>query len=447
MEIDNIQLLTIINSGISLIMGLYMFMLRTSSKNGTGYWAAGCLIIGIGLLSKFIPFTNNHFTIVGPSIFTCTGLFLFLAGIWEFKKRKIYKWIIIGLPLLNIIQSVIFSTYYPSYRMQGGIYSTIILFYCIYAIYEMFALDKNQKHLKKIFRLNTVSFFIFLALVLLHITGLVVNINYNPTKLNEVGIILNIISSFVMIALTFGFLSAVNQQLECELKDQLRSKTKFFSIIAHDLRGPIGNIMSFLNLLKTDSELSKNEQEEYLEILTDLSQSSYLLLQNLLEWTTKSKHLNQYENEKIEVNQLIADNMNFFKSTATLKSIELKYEEGNETFISGSPNMLQTIIRNLFSNAIKFTPAGGRITISSQKETNKVRILVSDTGLGIAPETIKYLFKFEENKSTIGTNGEHGSGLGLVLCKEFTSRNNGTLTVESEVNVGTRIILEFPCAN
>lgn len=447
MEINNIQLLTIINSGISLIMGFYMLMLRTNSKNGTGYWATGSLIIGVGLLFKFIPFTNAYFAIVVPSIFICTGLFLYLAGILEFKKRKIHKWIIIGLPLLNIIQSVIFSQYYPSYRIQGGIYSFIILFYCIYAIYEMFSLGSNQKHLKKIFLLNAVSFFIFLALVLLNIASITLNTNYNPTKLPHIGVILNIISSFVMIALTFGFLSAVNQQLECELRDQLKSKTKFFSIIAHDLKGPIGNIMSFLDLLKTDSELNKDEKQEYLEIVSTLSQSSYHLLQNLLEWTTKSKNLNRYENEKIEVNQIIADNIDFFKSSALLKSIDLGYEEGKETFISGNPNMFQTIIRNLFSNAIKFTPEGGRITISSQKKTNKVRVVVSDTGLGIAPETIKSLFKFEESKSTKGTNGETGSGLGLALCKEFTSKNNGTLTVESKLNVGTRVILEFPCTN
>jgi signal transduction histidine kinase len=394
MELSTIQILTIINSGISLIMGFYMLMLRTSSKNGTGYWAAGSLIIGAGLLLKFIPPSDGFFAIVSPALFICIGLYLYLAGIWEFKKRKIQKWIIIGLPLLNIIQSIVFSLYYPSYRMQGGIYSFIILFYCVYAIYEMFSLNSNQKHLKKIFLLNGISFFIFLAIVLLNITVIITNVNYNPTSLTEIGIILNIISSFVMIALTFGFLSAVNLQLECELKDQLKSKTKFFSIIAHDLRGPIGNIMNFLNLLKTDSELNEKERQEYLDILNTLSQSSYHLLQNLLDWTTKSKNLNRYENERIEINQLIADNMGFFKSSTSLKSINLKHEEGKETFILGNSNMLQTVIRNLFSNAIKFTPTGGNITISSIKKTNMVRVVVSDTGLGIAPETIKYLFKF-----------------------------------------------------
>ena len=257
-------------------------------------------------------------------------------------------------------------------------------------------------------------------------------------------IVLFIINGFIMISLTFGFLTAVNIRLTRELEGQIKSNAKFLSIIAHDLRGPIGNITSFLDLLQNKTELNEKERKRYLKILNGLSQSTFHLLQNLFEWATKSKDINEFERERIELGQIISVNIDFFKSAAFLKSINIKFDEEEKIFISGNSNMLQTVVRNLISNSIKFTPNGGEITITTTKTSHKVRLTISDTGQGMKPETINSSFKFETNNSTIGTNGEVGSGLGLVLCKELVSRMNGIIDIESHVGVGTKVMIDFP---
>jgi two-component system sensor histidine kinase/response regulator len=447
MELNNLLILTIINSGISLIMGFYMlFLQRTSFKYGTGYWASGSLIIGLALLFKSISPTDSYFAVAGSPVFITIGLYLYLAGIWKFKEQKIHKWIIIIIPVLDFIQSIIFFKFFHSYRIQIGLHAFFLIIYCIYAIFEMIKLNSAQKYIKKLFFLNAFSFTIFLVLLLLNVFALILDPTYNPLAVTNTVIVLQIISSFIMIALTFGFLSAVNIRLNLELEDQLKSKTKFLSIIAHDLRGPIGNIMTFLDFLQNETDLDEQDRKKFLKILNTLSQSTFHLLQNLLEWATKSKNINKSDRERIELSQLISNNIDFFKSSTALKSILFEFKEGTQTYISANGNMLETIVRNLVSNAVKFTPNGGTINITSEKVLDTVRLVVSDTGRGIKPETINSLFKFETSKSTAGTDGEVGSGLGLVLCKELVSSNNGVIQIESQLGVGTKVIVEFPFA-
>jgi len=327
-----------------------------------------------------------------------------------------------------------------------SIHLSFLIIYSIYAIYEMIKLNAAQKYLKRIFLLNAFSFSIFLLLLLLNFYALIQNSNFDHIARNNIYIILQIISGLVMIALTFGFLSAVNIRLTLELEDQLKSKTKFLSIIAHDLRGPVGNIMNFLDLLQNEKDLNEHDRNKYLKILNKLSQSTFHLLQNLLEWANKSKNINKYASDRIELSPLIAGNIDFFKSSTLLKKIDLEFKAGAQTFITANTNMLETILRNLVSNALKYTPQGGLITIKTEKVQNTVQLIISDTGQGIQPEIVDSLFKFESSKSTKGTEGEVGSGFGLVLCKELVNNNNGTIKIESKPEQGTKVIVEFPFA-
>ncbi|MBE9467151.1 MAG: HAMP domain-containing histidine kinase [Bacteroidetes bacterium] len=445
MELDNLLIINIINSGISFIMGLYMFYFyRNALKLGTGYWATGSIILGITFLLKTIFPEGSPSATATFTNFNTIADYLFLAGIWQFKEKKINKWIFIGIPILDILQTIIFFKIYPSLRLQYGLHSLPLFAFGLLAIIEMIRLNSTQKYLRKIFLVNSFSFIIYLVLLLIFEYALITNTNFDPLEITSSAIYMQIISSFLMITITFGFLSAVNIRLNKELENQLKSKTKFLTIIAHDLRGPVGNIISFLDLLQNTTNLNEDKKKVYLKILNTLSQSTFHLLQNLLEWATKSKNLNRFNVERIELSQIISDNIIFFKSSADLKSINLEFKEGKQTYILGNTNMIETIVRNLISNAIKFTPKEGTITITSEKILKKVRLTVADTGQGIKPETINSLFKFETNKSTKGTNGEGGSGLGLVLCKELVSNNNGLIEIESHEGVGTNVIVEFP---
>jgi len=446
MEHINFNVLIIINAGISLIMGFYMILLHKNSPGvkGTAFWAIGALIIRVGLLLRLLGHPNDLFIIAVPPLFVTIGLYFYLAGIWHFKLKKINNWIVIGIPILDIFQSVIFTYLYPLDKIRVEIHYIILIIYCLLAIYEMLQLKSVQKTFKNIFILNAFSFFIYLGVLLISLISIIINPTYNPSYINEAGIILFIITGFVMIALTFGFLSAVNLQLYSDLNSQLKSKTKFFEIIAHDLKGPVGTIMNFLNYLNNNSKITVEKKREFLEKIEMLSKSTYHLLHNLLDWATTSTNISHFENEIVDINELIFSNISFFKNLTDIKSIDLEFSSVPETFIDGNTKMIETVIRNLVSNAIKFTPKGGKINIAVKKTLDCIRIIIADTGNGIAPEKLNDLLNFVRNASTKGTDGEPGSGLGLVLCDEFIRKNHGTLQINSQLNIGTQVIIEFP---
>jgi signal transduction histidine kinase len=445
MEIGSLLILNIMNAGIALIMGFYMFFLqRNSLSKGPGYWTLGAIIIGVGLLLKAILPVEHIFSIAVFPIFLTIGLYLYLAGIYKFKEKNINKWIFIGIPVLDILQTIIFLYIFPSRQMQIGLHVIVIFIYALLGAIEMLRLNSAPKHLKKIFLLNASTYVILLVLLMFYIHALITNPNIDPLKISNIVIISHIVLGFLMIATTFGFLSVVNIQLNSELEDQLKSKIKFLSIIGHDLRSPVGTIINFLDLLQTESDLNEHEKKEFLGILNKLSWSTYNLLQNLLEWATKSKYLNKFESERIDLSEIISNNIPLFKSSTTLKSINLEINQGKQTYIQGNLNMINSILRNIVSNAVKYTPLGGTIIITTERVLKIIRLTVSDTGQGIQPEIINSLFEYGVNQSTIGTNGEVGSGLGLVLCKELVTNNEGVIKIESHEGVGTKVVVEFP---
>lgn len=445
MELNNLFIINIINSGISLIMGFYMFLLqRNSEKQGVGFWAAGSLVIGLGLLFKAIAPMDSYFYLAGFPVFITLGLYLYLAGIWRFKEQKVHTWIIILIPGLDLIQSLVFFSFLQLYRIQIALHLLFIIIYCTYAILEMLKLKPAHKYLKKIFFLNAFIFAVFLSFMLLYAYALLAAQNFCPFELSNISLIVQVISGFVMIALTFGFLSAVHLRLTAELEDQLKSKTKFLSIIGHDLKGPIGNIMNFLDLLQNKTDINEKERKQYIRILNTLSQSTFHLLQNLLEWASKSKNLSNSLGKRIDLSEYVSDNADAFKSMAAIKSINIEIIGEPQVYVFLDLNMLETTLRNLVSNAVKFTPKGGSITITTEKTANSARLVVSDTGKGIKAETIHSLLKFETNKPTAGTDGEIGSGIGLALCKQLVHNNNGVIRIESKEDSWTKVIIEFP---
>ena len=449
MEQFNLTIITLFTSGISFIMGLFMLFLyySTSKVKGTGYWATCSLIIGFGLLFRFIPPIDGFIGMVIPSIFVTIGLYAYLSGIWSFKEKKINKTIAIGAPVFDTIQSIIFFVLFPSHQIRMVLHAILIITYCVIAIYEMFKLLPEQKYLRKIFRINAISFISYLILVLLSLIAILSGPANNPSDISEAGVILFILSGFIMLALTFGFMSAVNLQLYTEVEGQLKSKTKFLAIIAHDLRGPVGTIMGFLNLLNSETDLKEEQKQQFLQKLELLSQSTFHLLQNLLDWTTSSKSLAHIETAQIDLNQLVSRNLDFLNSLTKFKAINIEFEKGIINNINGNDKLLETVLRNLVSNALKFTPKGGKITISTINTIDKVRLSIKDTGKGMSKEKLQNLFIFEKNESTSGTEGESGSGFGLVLCSEFVKKNQGTIQVKSQLDIGTEVIVEFPFAN
>lgn len=239
------------------------------------------------------------------------------------------------------------------------------------------------------------------------------------------------------------------KQSEAKLKKLNAQKDRFFSIIAHDLRGPLGSFMQLTEYMKENyDELSNSEFKEYFNHLYTSAKGTFKLLENLLVWTRSQLGAINLEPKKFDIQIPINDIISIYTEGARAKEITLNSNIKEGTFIYADENTFATIIRNLVSNAIKFTPKNGSITIDAKATDDYMtEISVSDTGLGIPEEQIGKLFKIEQNFSTYGTNNEKGTGLGLILCKELVKKNNGEINVLSKKGKGTTFHIQLPSVN
>ena len=222
-------------------------------------------------------------------------------------------------------------------------------------------------------------------------------------------------------------------------------KDKLFSIIAHDLRGPVGNFGSALEVLIEN--LDTFDKETLSEILIDLKNSasrSYELLQNLLKWARSQNNTIEFAPTSQNLNNIINENIDLLQSSAAQKQITITTDIKDEISVFADENMLKTILRNLLSNAIKFSFNRGLVVVKAKKADDFAEIVVKDFGVGIKTENLEKLVSTHEHFSTYGTANEKGTGLGLNLCKDFVERNGGKMTIESKEGAGTEISFNLP---
>ncbi len=230
-----------------------------------------------------------------------------------------------------------------------------------------------------------------------------------------------------------------------ELQNLNATKDKFFSIIAHDLRSPFNSILGLTNyMVEQIQEKNFEKLEEYGVIVRNSSQRAMDLLTNLLEWSRSQTGRMEFSPEYIEIGSLIGEVTSLLVDSAEQKSITISQKTSGEIVASVDRSMFSTIMRNLISNAIKFTKVGGAIEISLEEETSYIKVSVKDNGIGIKKDQIEKLFKIDENQSTLGTRNEKGTGLGLILCKEFVDKHGGLIWVESEVGKGSLFCFTIP---
>lgn len=230
-----------------------------------------------------------------------------------------------------------------------------------------------------------------------------------------------------------------------ELLKLIETKDKLFSIIAHDLRTPFNTILGFSSLLIESSDDDDPEKLKlHARIVHDASMTVFNLLENLLYWTRTQTDDIHFAPQSVTLNDIVYDNLDLIKESSTKKEIEIDTKTYHDFPVYADVNMMRTVIRNFLINAIKFTPRGGRVSISSEKQNNKVCFYVKDTGVGMSPEFVDQILNAEPEKSMDGTEGEKGSGLGLLLCREFILKNNGDFYVESELNKGSSFGFSIP---
>lgn len=301
---------------------------------------------------------------------------------------------------------------------------------------ELLKRDNEIKNLK----LNRLRIGIISLVIILSLSGIIWIIISKRNKLKKE---------------TNELLTQKNQELEAtlrrlkeselNLKELNATKDRFFSIIGHDLRNPLNALLGFSELISGNTRhYTLEEIRKYNKIINDSARNMHQLIENLLDWSRSQAGNIDFSPKHINLLPVIKDIQNIFNIQISKKNISVRSNIPDNLNVFADKNLLSTILRNLISNAIKFTPPGGHITISAQKSDGSVDISVSDTGIGMTRDQIDNLFHLDTNLIKTGTSEEKGTGLGLILCKEFVDVHKGTLRIESEPDNGSIFTFSLP---
>lgn len=257
---------------------------------------------------------------------------------------------------------------------------------------------------------------------------------------------------------TAELVSRVKTHLELKrnreaLREMIAAKDTFFSIMSHDLKSAIFGLSGLsANLLdRFDALIAGELSEKKIErmrhsitVLEETSNGAMKLLENLLEWSRTQTGRIQVVPQRVALEAVVQDTFSLLANAAQLKEIKLRSEIASDAFAMADLSMLYTVLRNLLSNAIKFSHSGGTVAVTIQRKEAEYEVTVADTGVGMKPEDIARLFRIDSHFSTPGTASERGTGLGLLLVREFVEQNGGTIRVESEPSAGSRFIFTVP---
>jgi len=347
-------------------------------------------------------------------------------------ENNVFK-LLVGSIIFAIITEFSFTLYISNYSFsnQIGHFTKLITFYLIYKanvetgfVKPTETIFKNLKNSEDRFRIQSIE---------------LAELNKDYVAIND-----ELKSNVKEVNTLNETLTSKNETLN-ELN---ATKDKFFGIIAHDLKNPFNSMLGFSNMLNENFDTyDTTEQKKFLSLIHISIQNTYNLLDNLLLWSQSQKGIIDFKSEKTNLFLLANDSISLLNQSAEKKSISLINQIPENIFVKADRNMVSVIIRNLISNAIKFTSKGGEIILKAENKEQFTEVEVKDTGVGIAKEVQSKLFDISKNTSTHGTENETGTGLGLILCKEFAEKNNGKIWVDSELGKGSSFKFTIPSFN
>lgn len=230
-----------------------------------------------------------------------------------------------------------------------------------------------------------------------------------------------------------------------ELTISNSTKDRFFSIIAHDLKSPFNSLLGFSEILLDDwSAMEDSKKLELVSIMHKTQQETFQLLTNLLDWSRLQRNKLQWQPEITDLHEIVQHTFEHIRSIALQKEISIVLSVAPGILVYADEDMISTVLRNLISNAIKFSQKQGRIMVYAIAKDDSVKCYVKDSGIGMRSEVIEHLFEFDQNETTLGTNGEKGTGLGLILCKELVQINKGEISVKSKIGQGSTFCISLP---
>lgn len=405
-----------------------------------------CIVAFIALAYN-VPF--NYF--VGLPRVAFVSLVALIGFAWLYymsRFRREFTYSVVGMGILgNVFFAVV-------YFLNSGIDGpTLILFALFFYLLSSTAPKKQQWP----WLLVNISF----------VAGICVTQYYYPSLVPSTYDTLasrftDAISAYIVVILSLFFSlkylrqnyetekkSAINRALDIELKNiQLEllngEKNKLFSIVAHDLRSPLASIQSYLELL-TAYPLKEGEKKEIELKLLSLTKNTSNMMGNLLSWSKSQLEGVKVNVQPMELLKVLRDMLKVETSIAQEKGVDLRCDIRENIYVQADANMLLLVIRNLISNAIKFTPMGGTIEVMAEVKED-CKITITDSGMGIEEADQKHVFSLKA-KSTFGTNNEKGVGLGLILCKEFTELQGGSISFTSTPGQGTTFTISIPVFN
>ncbi len=233
-----------------------------------------------------------------------------------------------------------------------------------------------------------------------------------------------------------------------ELKNLDEKKDKFLSIISHDLRGPLSGLLSFSELLLENYNLqSEQDKEFFIENVHSSVKNLIALVENLLTWARLQSNGIQIDQTTFNVSKVINSVFDTLKLVAMHKKINLEFDCPENIVLNADSNMIETVIRNLVSNSLKFTNEEGTVKINVSESENNILIIINDNGIGMSKDLAENLFRIDKTTSRDGTQMEKGTGLGLKICKEFVEKNGGSINIKSEIKMGTTVEIKFKPVN
>ncbi|MFC2152408.1 ATP-binding protein [Bacteroidota bacterium] len=233
-----------------------------------------------------------------------------------------------------------------------------------------------------------------------------------------------------------------------ELEELNATKDKFFTIIAHDLKNPFNSVIGLAELLiERYDTYDSNKIKEFITQIHKFSSNTYNLLEDLLQWAKSQTGKLEVKLEKVDIKELVAENIFLYKEKAFEKGVQINSKINGGLYALIDKHMISTVIRNLISNSVKFTRQGDEIAVETKLVDDVIEISVADTGVGISKENVEKIFQIDSNISTQGTAEESGTGLGLIISREFIEKNGGTINVKSKEGHRTKFTFTVPIYN
>lgn len=431
--------------GISFLFALLMllFYKHTPTIKGPWHWAMGSFSAVIGsLLLAFYPLVPGYAAFVLGGVFTVLALSFYLEGIYAFKNAVSNRFMTYGIVILQVLFGTLFYTFLDMPNLRMASFSTICATGSLLIVAEL--LKPVQKNYRVAFILCSIVFAISVATSLFRVIYIIAyhpGDALSPTPANQ---LFYFMANVTQALLLFSFLLLISLKISDRLEMKVQAQRKIFSVIAHDLSGPVCTVTQMLELANNDNDLEDSRKKYIYKEVERLSESTYHLLQNLLLWSR-----NQLEDlapvvRKFDLNKVLVENIDFLRKIAVSKEITIHYEPSADLQCMADSRMIDTVVRNLISNAIKFTNPGGKVTITCESKKEQLILKIADSGIGMNSERLHKVFHFNESNPKSGTSGEKGTGLGLYICKEFVEGNHGSIQISSKENVGTEVTISLP---